>query len=43
MFDATRSDLVYISLISDGALDGSPNRGASDAAVAKFDALGTRL
>lgn len=43
VFDAARSDLLYISLNSDGALDGSPNRGASDAAVAKFDALGTRL
>ena len=38
--DTDHTGLVYISLITDGALDGGANRGGNDVAVAKIDASG---
>ncbi len=41
--DIAPSGLVYLSLITEGSLDGAPSRGMSDVAVAKLDATGTFL
>jgi hypothetical protein len=41
--DLARTGFVYVSLITDGSLDGSPNRGMNDTAVAKLDVMGNLL
>lgn len=41
--DLAPSGLLYVSLITDGPLDGLPSRGSSDVAVAKLDRTGTFL
>jgi len=40
-FDEALTGMTYISLITDGSLDGMPNRGGNDIAVAKIDGTGT--
>ena len=38
--DRSLTGMVYVSLITDGSLDGMPNRGGNDLGVAKLDATG---
>ncbi|HEX7699303.1 MAG TPA: hypothetical protein VF403_01195, partial [Kofleriaceae bacterium] len=40
-FDASVTGLLYISIYSDGGLDGMPSRGGNDIGVAKIDTTGT--
>jgi len=39
-FDSGLTGFLYVSLITDGGLDGMPSRGGNDIAVAKLDATG---
>jgi hypothetical protein len=41
--DRDYTGLLYVSLITDGSLDGRPNRGTEDIAVLKIDASGVAL